>query len=156
MILAFVMAIAYGTNRLQMTEQILYGEVDPLSSYLPSDHWAWNPDTADLYPYDPEQAMALLEEAGWTDSDGDGVREAAAAIDLEYSCGRGAAKTIPAGTVFEVDFHTTTGNAMREQLSTLFQSNMADIGIKVNLDLLPASVWFGDDGPSEPAYFPDW
>jgi peptide/nickel transport system substrate-binding protein len=140
-------AIAYGTNRLQMTEQILYGEVDPLTSYLPADHWAWNPDTAAEYPYDPEQAMALLEEAGWTDADGDGVREAAAAIDLEYSCGRGAAKTIPAGTPFEVSFHTTTGNAMREQLSTLFQSNMADIGIKINLDLLPASVWFGDDGP---------
>jgi ABC-type transport system substrate-binding protein len=36
---------------------------------------------------------------------------------------------------------------MREQLSTIFQANMADIGIKVNLDLIPASVWFADDGP---------
>ncbi len=139
-------AVAYGTNRQQMTEQILYGEVTPLTSYLPSDHWAWNPETDGLYPYDPEQAKALLEEAGWTDADGDGVRSAASALTGEYGCGRGT-WTVPAGTVFEVDFHTTTGNAMREQLSTLFQSNMADIGIKVNLDLIPASVWFGDDGP---------
>ncbi len=139
-------AVAYGTNRQQMTEQILYGEVQPLTSYLPSDHWAWNPETEGLYPYDPEQAAALLEEAGWVDTDGDGFREAASDITGEFSCRRGS-YTIPAGTPFEVDFHTTTGNAMREQLSTLFQSNMADIGIKVNLDLLPASVWFGDDGP---------
>ena len=31
--------------------------------------------TLDPYTYDPEAAMALLEEAGWVDSDGDGVRE---------------------------------------------------------------------------------
>ena len=139
-------AVAYGTNRLQMTEEILYGEVPPLTSYLPSDHWAWNPDTAEDYPYDPEQAAALLEEAGWVDSDGDGVREASEALTAECGCGAGTV-TIPAGTPFEVDFHTTTGNAMREQLSTIFQSNMADIGLQVNLDLLPASVWFANDGP---------
>ena len=139
-------AVAYGTNRQQMVEQILYGEVTVLTSNLPSDHWAWNPETEGMYPYDPEQAKALLEEAGWVDSNGDGVREASSTLTGEYSCGRGS-WTIPAGTVFEVDFHTTTGNAMRQQLSTIFQSNMADIGIKVNLDLLPASVWFADDGP---------
>jgi peptide/nickel transport system substrate-binding protein len=36
---------------------------------------------------------------------------------------------------------------MREILSQIFQSNMADIGIKVNLDLMPMSVYFADDGP---------
>lgn len=139
-------AVAYGTNRLEMTEQILYGEVQPLNSFLPSDHWAYNTELEGSYPYDPDQARALLEEVGWVDADGDGVREAGAAIAGEFSCGRGS-YTIPAGTLFEVDFHTTTGNAMRDALSSLLQSNMADIGIKVNLDLLPASVWFADDGP---------
>lgn len=36
--------------------------------------WANNPNLAPV-PYDPEGAAALLEEAGWTDQDGDGVRE---------------------------------------------------------------------------------
>jgi peptide/nickel transport system substrate-binding protein len=36
--------------------------------------WAYNHDLP-RYPYDPDAAMALLEEAGWVDEDGDGVRE---------------------------------------------------------------------------------
>jgi peptide/nickel transport system substrate-binding protein len=140
------MAIAYGTNRQQMTEQILYGEVQPLSSFLPSDHWAWNAETDGSYAYDPEQAKALLAEVGWADADGDGTLENAAAISGEFSCGRGD-WTVPAGTQFQLDFHTTTGNAMREQMFAIFQSNMADIGITLNQAFLPASVWFADDGP---------
>ncbi|NDJ52074.1 MAG: peptide ABC transporter substrate-binding protein [Chloroflexi bacterium] len=141
-------AIAYGTNRLEMTESILFGEVDPLTSYLPSDHWAYNPDTAEYYPFDPDQAIALLAEAGWEDADGNGVVEATSDLSGEYSCGRGS-WTVPAGSELEATFHTTSGNAMREQLSTLFQASMADIGFQVNIDLLPASVWFGapPDGP---------
>jgi peptide/nickel transport system substrate-binding protein len=139
-------AVAYGTNRQQMTEEILYGEVTPLNSYLPSDHWAYNTELDGTYPFDPDQAKQLLADAGWADGDGDGVLEAGSALTGDYSCDRGS-WTVPAGTKFEVSFHTTTGNAMRQQLMSIFQSNMADIGITINLDPLPASVWFADDGP---------
>ena len=40
----------------------------------PAIGWAYNHDLQP-YPYDPEGAMQLLEEAGWVDSDGDGIRE---------------------------------------------------------------------------------
>lgn len=139
-------AISYGTNRQQMTEQILYGEVPVLDTFMPPDHWAYNPESEGYYPYDPEMAKQLLAEAGWEDADGDGFVEAQEELTGDYSCERGS-WSIPAGTKFAVNFHTTTGNAMREQLSTLFQADMAAIGVQVNLDLLPASVWFADDGP---------
>ncbi|MGD2145464.1 MAG: ABC transporter substrate-binding protein [Anaerolineae bacterium] len=37
--------------------------------------FAYDADIEGIYAYDPEQAVALLEDAGWTDSDADGVRD---------------------------------------------------------------------------------
>jgi len=136
-------AVGYGTNRLQMTEEILYGETMPMESWIPSDSWAFNPD-AKKYPYDPDAAREKLASVGFEDKDGDGYVEA---YGLSGTYPDGTAWEIPDGTMFEVSFNTTTGNAMREALSQIFQANMADIGVKVNLDLLPASVYFADDGP---------
>ena len=142
-------AVAYGTNRQQMTEEILYGEVEPMQSWIPADSWAFNPDVQQ-YPYDPEKAKELLASVGFEDKDGDGVVEAygySGTFPDQEGGGRAGDWVIPDGTPFEVSFNTTTGNAMREALSQIFQANMADIGINVTLDLLPASVYFADDGP---------
>jgi peptide/nickel transport system substrate-binding protein len=136
-------AVGFGTNRQQMTEEILYGEVEPMRSWIPADSWAFNPDVKE-YAYDPEQAKELLASVGFEDKDGDGVLEAYGYSGTYYD---GTEWSIPDGTPFEISFNTTTGNAMREALSQIFQANMADIGVKVNLDLLPASVYFADDGP---------
>jgi peptide/nickel transport system substrate-binding protein len=126
-----------------MTEEILYGETEPMQSWIPTDSWAFNPDVKQ-YPYDPEQAKALLASVGFEDKDGDGILEA---YGYSGTHPDGEAWEIPDGTPFEISFNTTTGNAMREALSQIFQANMADIGVNVSLDLLPASVYFADDGP---------
>ncbi|HRW07182.1 MAG TPA: ABC transporter substrate-binding protein [Caldilineaceae bacterium] len=67
-------AVAMGINVQDLIDAMgpdggtqLVGAVSPIS-------WAYN-DELSPYPYDPEGAQALLEEAGWVDSDGDGVRE---------------------------------------------------------------------------------
>ena len=68
-------AVALGINVQDMIDAMgpdggtpLVGAVSPIAS------WAYNDDIP-RYTYDPEAAMALLEEAGWVDADGDGVRE---------------------------------------------------------------------------------
>jgi peptide/nickel transport system substrate-binding protein len=136
-------AVGFGTNRQQMTEEILYGETEPMQSWIPSDSWAFNPDVKQ-YPYDPDAARELLASVGFEDKDGDGVVEA---YGYSGTFPDGEEWSIPDGTPFEISFNTTTGNAMREALSQIFQANMADIGINVSLDLMPASIYFADDGP---------
>ncbi len=81
--------------------------------------------------------MALLEEVGWVDSDGDGVREASG---VEGIPGRHPARSSNWGS---------TTAAMRIQYMQIFQQNLAGCGFKVNLQNVPASEWFADgpDGP---------
>jgi peptide/nickel transport system substrate-binding protein len=136
-------AVAYGTNRQQMTEEILHGETEPMQSWIPAESWAFNPNVKQ-YPYEPDKARELLASVGFEDRDGDGVVEA---YGYAGTFPDGTEWSIPDGTPFEVSINTTVGSAMRENLAQIFQSNMADIGVKVNLDLMPASVYFADDGP---------
>jgi peptide/nickel transport system substrate-binding protein len=65
-------ALAYGLDKETLTETVMGAVVAPLEAALPPSHWAHNPDVTG-YPYDPERAQALLDEAGWTVG-GDGIR----------------------------------------------------------------------------------
>jgi len=57
-----------------MVEVLASGLVTPADCWLPSASW-YHPDEVPNYGYDADQAAALLEEAGWVDADGDGIRE---------------------------------------------------------------------------------
>jgi peptide/nickel transport system substrate-binding protein len=68
-------AFAYAINRDELVEKIARGAGKAgKMGILPEDHIWYNPGQPE-YSYDPDKAGALLDEAGWTDTDGDGIRD---------------------------------------------------------------------------------
>jgi peptide/nickel transport system substrate-binding protein len=67
-------ALLYGLDRQALIDSALNGRGlvahGPIRSWI----WAYDPNVRQ-YDYDPDQARRLLDESGWTDSDGDGIRD---------------------------------------------------------------------------------
>ncbi|GAB4538869.1 MAG: peptide ABC transporter substrate-binding protein [Anaerolineae bacterium] len=66
-------AIAYGIDYDYIIQDVMEGDVSP--SYSPFEYGWYKCKMERPYPYDPDKAMVLLDEAGWKDEDGDGIRE---------------------------------------------------------------------------------
>ncbi len=86
----------------------------------------------DCLTQDLEQARQILENAGWVDADGDGVRE-------------------KNGIRLSVLFQTSI-NPVRQDTQALLKSWWADIGIETELRQIDPSVFFGGD-PASPDTF---
>jgi peptide/nickel transport system substrate-binding protein len=90
--------------------------------------------------FSPDGAKALLESAGWTDTDGDGIREC-------HGC-----ETAEEGYVMEMEFITYAEYGEALNLTQQFiAEEMRDIGIKLNLSVVEGSVlWaYSTDGGIE-------
>ncbi|MBN1441083.1 MAG: peptide-binding protein [Planctomycetes bacterium] len=79
----------------------------PISPIL----WAYNPDVRRI-PHDPKKAVELLEEDGWRDSDGDGIRD-------------------KDGAKFSFELIANRGNTVKETTNTIVQAKLREIGIEV-------------------------
>jgi peptide/nickel transport system substrate-binding protein len=69
------------------------------------------------WPFDPEQAKKQLEEAGWVDSNGDGIRD-------------------KDGAPFRFEFLVPSGSPETEQLATVYKEDLAKAGVEMNIRLL--------------------
>ena len=67
-------AMLFALDREALIQDVLFDQAVLAHSPILPDHWAYS-DAVAHYPHDPERARALLEAAGWRDTDGDGVRE---------------------------------------------------------------------------------
>ncbi|MEX1020361.1 MAG: peptide ABC transporter substrate-binding protein, partial [Litorilinea sp.] len=67
-------ALHYGLNRQRLIDEVLGGQGIIAHSPMPPENWANHADVKQ-YEYDRDQASQLLDEAGWIDTNGDGVRD---------------------------------------------------------------------------------
>jgi len=120
-------AIELGIDKKTITEKLLYG----LANVGTTEHnLGWAKCDIPESEYNPEKAKALLEEAGWTDTDGDGVREC-------HGC-----PYADEGKVLKLKIQTTSGNKLREQCQQVLMEMMAEIGIQFYIENVPSSELF--------------
>lgn len=67
-------ALIVGLNRKGFMDTYYSGYGTVLNSHILTTSWAYNPDVPQ-YEYNPEKAKEILDDAGWVDSNGDGVRD---------------------------------------------------------------------------------
>jgi len=122
---AFIQAI----DRQRIIDELFYGLYK-----IPNTFWYDTPyeDPAiKPWSFDPEKSKSLLDEAGWVDSNGDGIRE-------------------KDGVDLKLRYSTTSGNELREATQVVIQQMMADVGIGIEIVNYSEDVFFagfGDAGP---------
>ncbi len=105
-------AITMATNRQEIVQSILKGYGRVANSTVPPFYWAYDPSNDGGLSYDPEAAKKLLDEAGWIDRNGDGVRENADGVRLAFT------------------IKYNQGNQSRQQIAEIMQSQLAKVGIE--------------------------
>jgi peptide/nickel transport system substrate-binding protein len=117
-------ALFYALDREAMLESIYFGFAEVAVGTIPTMSWAYNPDAIELtYPYDPDLAVELLTQAGWTDTNGNGT------VDKD-------------GQELAFEMNGIAGNAVAEATLTAMQEFWAQIGVDMTpaLEPFPALV----------------
>lgn len=139
------LAVASAWDRVALVGSLWHGSAQPLDSWLPAGHWAHSSSPLAQLVYDPERARALLEEAGWRDTDGDGVREYHG-TGGEYSCQRGA-WSIEEGVMLTPTLILPEGDEVRGQIADNLKTQLASIGIRLDVQKMGPESMFVADGP---------
>ena len=67
-------AMNIGLNRLELTKSVMLGQADPAYTYIHPEALDFAPNTKGVIKEDFARANRLLDEAGWTKRDSDGIR----------------------------------------------------------------------------------
>ncbi len=133
-------AIARCIDREQIAREAFpYGEPVLAHSYVASEHPLYADDQIHRWSYDPDIGRSMLQKAGWRDEDSDGIREA-------YGV-----SGVASGTPFSVTLLVTDDDPARGRVAQRMVQNLADCGIDLGVDYLPAKEFFAD-GPDGPVF----
>lgn len=121
-------AINFAIDKEAVIEDLWFGLASPLETMSPSADPKWLPDIPEenRFTYDPDRANQILDDAGYLDTDGDGIRE------------------MPDGTNPIVLRHAVnTDGDLAGPIGELFLGWMEEIGIGVELASYDQDALFG-------------
>jgi peptide/nickel transport system substrate-binding protein len=109
-------ALSYAINKKEIIDAVLLGLGEACTGpFLKGSPYY---DEAVLgYDYNPEKARKLLREAGWKDTDGDGILE-------------------KDGKKFRFTLVTNQGNQVREDIATIIQDQWSHLGIETEIQVV--------------------
>jgi peptide/nickel transport system substrate-binding protein len=110
-------AMSYAFDHDRMLERICLGLYQPCAGNFPPGSWMAGPKRLEPYKQDLDRAEALLDEAGWTDHDNDGIR------DKEID-----------GRLVPFEFTLLVNQQpFRIAICTLLKENLEQIGVTANV-----------------------
>ncbi|MCR9071177.1 MAG: peptide ABC transporter substrate-binding protein [Alphaproteobacteria bacterium] len=118
-------ALLHAVDREAINERLFAGKQPTATGSVNPLDWTYTTDGVPTYPYDPERAMALLEEAGWTP-------------------GPAGERVNGAGEKLSVSLMTTAGNRTRELVQQVLADYWKRVGVETVIRNEPARVFFGE------------
>ena len=115
-------ALAMCFNRRSVITNLFHGTARVVTGPYVPDQWAYNP-TVKAIEFDPIAARRLLESAGWTDSNDDGV------LDRN-------------GRPLDLEILLASGNAGSAAQGQVFQDGLKQAGVRARLTTLDPPVLF--------------
>jgi peptide/nickel transport system substrate-binding protein len=125
----FRLAVEYAIDREALVDRVMLGYASPSVTVIPSPKWHHDPP--DVVTYDPDEANRILDEAGYLDTDNDGIRETpdGEPLELRFIVRSEAPETVTAGE-FIVEW-------------------LRDVGISLNTEAVNdnklTDVWYAND-----------
>ncbi|MBO8127045.1 MAG: ABC transporter substrate-binding protein [Firmicutes bacterium] len=118
-------ALAKAIDRQPMIDFALEGLAEPIYGPLPRNIWSYSEEienrAKELYGYNPEESRRMLNEAGWKDTNGDGILE---------KDGK------------NLEFELWVRNIPDEQrVGQIIQAMVAEVGAKVNLKVVEDAAY---------------
>jgi peptide/nickel transport system substrate-binding protein len=112
-------AIALAIDRDSIVRHVLKNNVTPATGLLSPLNWAFD-ESVPPWPYDPQKAKRLLDEAGYSDPDGDGPRPR-----------------------FRVSFKTTNID-LRRRIAEAFKEQLARVGVELEIRSYEWGTFYSD------------
>lgn len=117
-------ALLYGLDRAAISQKLFAGRQPVADTPVHPLDWVHTDDVRH-YPYEPDRAAALLDEAGWP-AGADGLRRN------------------DAGEPLRLELMTTAGNRTRELIEQVAQGQWRQLGIDIAIKNEPPRVFFGE------------